>query len=611
MNNTKDNTYLHYLHNVITNISKTDIDNKKQKRYDILLSILILAPIFIVPTIIALGYTMIGILILVVCYTLVAIIGINKRKNINKRFYKIKNAYKNIKLNNIADEKIINELYDNSALTFIINPSNELFNFIYNWLNNNKLLKEEILNIYMFDGKTIKDIFNYNDINEQIVFLCIFLKDLNLSNSNLKQFSKERYAAGVKYLDEIIKRPIMDYQILSESFYTNFKEAIIKFAKSEDNKSVYAIVFDCDEDGGQVCIRYANEKYFETIMEDYDKYKKSFESYGKYSLVAYKYYVGDFKFIDFEEKGEMKHFNDTYYYYITEHKYFGEGNPIEIVKYDNNKINIKTDLNYLDELWKKLIIENIKRLQDEDLGIDKTDDFVMFMTLHDQSDEEIKEYLKRTVDDVTYEKVFINNKIIKQQNPKENSKKQSNTINNKTKLTKEEIIKSLPKFKYHPNLYANGMVTFANGICQCCEKEVKAYIETMYCKEDIDCICLHCVADGSAAKKFEGSFIQDAEEINNPEAIEELYSRTPGYYSWQGEYWLACCDDYCEFVGDVGTKELIEMGIADEVFDEYVKKSNYEDIDWVKDRLLARGDVAGYLFKCKKCGKYHLHVDMF
>ena len=33
MNNTNDNTYLHYLHNAITNIPKTDVDNKNQKRY--------------------------------------------------------------------------------------------------------------------------------------------------------------------------------------------------------------------------------------------------------------------------------------------------------------------------------------------------------------------------------------------------------------------------------------------------------------------------------------------------------------------------------------------------------------------------------------------------
>ena len=49
--------------------------------------------------------------------------------------------------------------------------------------------------------------------------------------------------------------------------------------------------------------------------------------------------------------------------------------------------------------------------------------------------------------------------VLKQKNQKENSKNQSNVINKKTELTKEEIVKSLPKFKYHPNLYTNRIVT--------------------------------------------------------------------------------------------------------------------------------------------------------
>lgn len=204
-------------------------------------------------------------------------------------------------------------------------------------------------------------------------------------------------------------------------------------------------------------------------------------------------------------------------------------------------------------------------------------------------------------------------KIFKKKKIKEVSKEQNNVKKNEKKLAqeeKEEVIKFLPKFKYHPNLYNNSIVTFGNGICQCCGNEIKAYVETMYCKENVDCICLHCIADGSATKKFDGTFIQEAEPINNPEAIEELEKRTPGYVSWQGEHWLACCDDYCEFIGDVGTLELKEMGISEEVFDEFEKNFNYGDIEWIKENLTSAGSVAGYLFKCKKCGKYHLYVDM-
>ena len=47
------------------------------------------------------------------------------------------------------------------------------------------------------------------------------------------------------------------------------------------------------------------------------------------------------------------------------------------------------------------------------LEINKTDDFAMFMVLHDQSDEEIEKYIKKTVDENTFKKVFIENKLAK------------------------------------------------------------------------------------------------------------------------------------------------------------------------------------------------------
>ena len=163
-----------------------------------------------------------------------------------------------------------------------------------------------------------------------------------------------------------------------------------------------------------------------------------------------------------------------------------------------------------------------------------------------------------------------------------------------------------PIFKYHPNLYSSEEVTFGKGTCQCCGKEVDAYIEAMYCVADVSCICLDCVARGAAAEKFDGTFIQDAEPVSDPEKAKELFCRTPGYVSWQGEYWLACCDDYCAYLGDVGTKELEELGIAGEVFAEYDARDEYED---ARLYLEKGGSMAGYLFRCLHCGKYHLWVD--
>ena len=119
---------------------------------------------------------------------------------------------------------------------------------------------------------------------------------------------------------------------------------------------------------------------------------------------------------------------------------------------------------------------------------------------------------------------------------------------------------NLPKFKYHPNVYDCGVVEFGQGTCNCCGKETDAYVRSMYTREDVDCICMECVASGAAAEKFDGEFIQDADPVDNDEAREELFCRTPGYVSWQGENWAACCNDYCEYIGAVGTEELEELG---------------------------------------------------
>ena len=97
----------------------------------------------------------------------------------------------------------------------------------------------------------------------------------------------------------------------------------------------------------------------------------------------------------------------------------------------------------------------------------------------------------------------------------------------------------------------------------------------------------------------------DAEKALDKEKIDELFKRTPGYVSWQGENWLACCDDYCEYLGDVGYAELKEMNLI-HLIDEFKEE---EDADFDNEVLEKGGSPAGYLFRCLHCGKYRLNVD--
>ena len=166
------------------------------------------------------------------------------------------------------------------------------------------------------------------------------------------------------------------------------------------------------------------------------------------------------------------------------------------------------------------------------------------------------------------------------------------------------------RFKYFPNIYEDDALIHAEGVCQCCGKRVNEYIETMYTKADVDCICLQCVSDGSAAAKFHGDFIDDADPVSDPAKRDELFHRTPGYLSWQGEYWLACCDDYCKYIGYAGIEELEKLGCKEEVLKEYVERDPLIPIEDLEECLNKDGYMRGYLFQCLHCGKYHLWVDM-
>ena len=149
------------------------------------------------------------------------------------------------------------------------------------------------------------------------------------------------------------------------------------------------------------------------------------------------------------------------------------------------------------------------------------------------------------------------------------------------------------EFKYHPNLYSDEILIHEEGVCNCCGRKVPEYIGTAYSPEDTDCICLSCIHDGSAAEKFNAEFVQFA----------------PGYLSWQGEYWLACCDDYCAYLGTVGIRELQELGIKDEVLRDYAAQVPSYPLDVVEEYLYKDGDLCGYLFRCLHCGKYRIYVD--
>jgi uncharacterized protein len=182
-----------------------------------------------------------------------------------------------------------------------------------------------------------------------------------------------------------------------------------------------------------------------------------------------------------------------------------------------------------------------------------------------------------------------------------------------------------PIFKYHPNAYKLEVFKKSKKVCQCCEHaRGMIYTSSIFCEADVDAICPWCIADGSAAKKFDGGFIQRIEEVDdyftpetslNPTIIHELSQCTPGYVSWQGSVWLTHCNDGCEFHGDLAQNELLTL--PEETLNLFKQEhaylfspKNWGTIEALNAVYCPASDTGSlYKFVCRHCGFIRLHFD--
>lgn len=177
--------------------------------------------------------------------------------------------------------------------------------------------------------------------------------------------------------------------------------------------------------------------------------------------------------------------------------------------------------------------------------------------------------------------------------------------------------KDLPFFKYHPNPLKTGAFLKDKIIkCDCCGKKTDIYYRgPFYSDTDVEYLCPECIENGEASKKFNGEFQDEYNigKVNDKNKIDELIHRTPGYYGWQQEYWIAHCNDFCAFIDYVGTKELEEMELLEEVIEngnpKYREEWDEEQIKLIKN-MTNGGNIQGYLFKCLHCEKYFLYIDV-
>ena len=183
-----------------------------------------------------------------------------------------------------------------------------------------------------------------------------------------------------------------------------------------------------------------------------------------------------------------------------------------------------------------------------------------------------------------------------------------------------------PQFTHHPDPIATGAVAASDVTCACCEKKrAFAYTRSPYCVAvDLDgAICPWCIADGSAAKKYDATFVQGIEHVSTGRhnlllrvkqaSINEVLTRTPGYVSWQGETWLSHCADAMEYHGDLTSEDLLTLSESARIL--FTKENEWlvpEVYSWQElvDSCQPGESLALYKFVCRHCSLARLGLDM-
>ena len=172
---------------------------------------------------------------------------------------------------------------------------------------------------------------------------------------------------------------------------------------------------------------------------------------------------------------------------------------------------------------------------------------------------------------------------------------------------------NLPIFKYHSDPIATGAIEKTKEECECCGKP-KGYraTSTIYSVDEVETICPWCIADGSAAKKFNGTFSDSHPLLSDgikKDIVDEVCERTPSFISWQQERWMSHCDDACEFHGDAKKSDL--EALTGEELNKFLEDGFIKVEYWTKfvENYNKGGDIAVYKFQCRVCGENQFYAD--
>lgn len=140
------------------------------------------------------------------------------------------------------------------------------------------------------------------------------------------------------------------------------------------------------------------------------------------------------------------------------------------------------------------------------------------------------------------------------------------------------------------------------------------FVGTLYCIDEIEDVCPWCIADGSAARKWDATFnnVDGATERVPKQVLDEIRLRTPNFETWQDYNWLFSDNDALVFVGEVDGKALLAESNDSKIEAclSALSKWNFgSPVEDVLPHVKIGGQPAVYLFRDRDTGFYRAFSD--
>lgn len=132
-------------------------------------------------------------------------------------------------------------------------------------------------------------------------------------------------------------------------------------------------------------------------------------------------------------------------------------------------------------------------------------------------------------------------------------------------------------------------------------------------------LCSACIANGKAAKKLKSEFNSSycMERCKNKAAKNEVRYQTPSVFSFQEFLWPSCCDDMCQYVGNLNDEwhdaSKITTEIDPLIIEAIKNDETFIDIDRPLEELVEacnQNEMSVLIFRCLHCGKYRVIIDL-